>query len=128
MHILIKTRLERTSAKNSLREIAKNVETINYVYITSENGELVGVASIRDILLADPSEKIVDFMQNKIIKADILEDREKVAKKFAKYSLLALPVVEDDKKLVGIITVDDVVDIISPDVWKKRFPGIFGSQ
>lgn len=113
---------------NSLREIAKNVETINYVYITSKNGDLVGVVSLRNILLADPDEKICNFMQDEIIKADILEDREKVAQKIVKYSLLALPVVDDDKKLVGIITVDDVVDIISPDVWKKKVPGIFGSQ
>ena len=111
----------------SLREIAKNVETIYYIYVTSENGDLIGVASLRDILLADPDQKINDFMHSTVIKADILEDRDEVAQKIAKYSLLALPVVEDSIKLRGIITVDDVVDIISPVEWKKKVPKIFGS-
>ncbi len=111
----------------SLREIAKNVETIYYVYVTSKNGDLLGVASLRDILLADPDEKITDFMHTPVIKADILEDRDEVAKKIAKYSFLALPVVEDDLKLRGIITVDDVVDIISPAVGKKKVPKMFGN-
>lgn len=111
----------------SLREIAKNVETIYYVYVTSKNGDLVGVTSLRDILLADPDKTITDFMQAHIIKADILEDRDEVAQKIAKYSLLALPVVEDGTKLRGIITVDDVVDIISTDIWKKKVPRMFGN-
>ena len=111
----------------SLHEIAKKVETIYYIYIISENGDLLGVASLRDILLADPDKKITDFMHTSLIKADILEDLDEVAHKIAKYSLLAIPVVEDDKKLKGIITIDDVVDIISPDLWKKKSPKIFGS-
>jgi magnesium transporter len=111
----------------SLHEIAKNVETIYYIYVTSKNGDLLGVSSLRDILLADPDKKISDSMNTLLIKADILEDLDKVAHKIAKYSLLAIPVVEDDKKLKGIITVDDVIDIISPDLWKKKSPKIFGS-
>ena len=58
----------------SLREIAKNVETIYYIYITSKNGDLLGVASLRDILLADPDKKITDFMHTTVIKSDILEN------------------------------------------------------
>jgi CBS domain-containing protein/sporulation protein YlmC with PRC-barrel domain len=110
----------------SLHEIAKKVETIYYIYITS-NGDLLGVVSLRDILLADPDTKINDFMHTLLIKADVLEDLDEVAHKIAKYSLLAIPVVENDTKLKGIITVDDVVDIISPDLWKKKSPKIFGS-
>ena len=111
----------------SLHEIAKKVETIYYIYITSKNGDLLGVASLRDILLADPDKKIKDFMHTILIKADISEDLDEVAHKIAKYSLLAIPVVENNTKLKGIITVDDVVDIISPEVWKKKSPKIFGS-
>jgi magnesium transporter len=111
----------------SLRELAENVETIYYIYVTSKNGDLLGVASLRDILLADPDKKIMDFMHTLLIKADILEDLDEVAHKIAKYSLLAIPVVEDDTKLKGIITVDDVIDIISPEVWKKKSPKIFGN-
>jgi magnesium transporter len=110
----------------SLHEIAKNVETIYYIYVTSKNGDLLGVASLRDILSADPDKKIMNFMQTLLIKVDILEDIDEVAYKIAKYSLLAIPVVEDDTKLKGIITVDDVIDIISPEIWKKKSPKIFG--
>jgi magnesium transporter len=110
----------------SLREIAKDVETIYYVYITSKNGDLVGVTSLRDILLADPDKKITNFMHTHIIKADILENQEMVAQKIAKYNLLALPVVEDENKLRGIITVDDAIDIVLPVAWKKRVPRMFG--
>ncbi len=110
----------------SLREIAKDVETIYYVYVTSKKGDLVGVTSLRDILVADPDKKITDFMHTHIIKADILEDQEQVAQKIAKYNLLALPVVEDENKLRGIITVDDAIDIVLPVAWKKRVPRMFG--
>jgi magnesium transporter len=110
----------------SLREIAKDVETIYYVYIVSKNGDLVGVTSLRDILLADPDKKITDVMHTHIIKVDILEDQEDIAQKIAKYNLLALPVVEDENKLRGIITVDDAIDIVLPVAWKKRVPRMFG--
>ncbi len=111
----------------TLRKIAKDAETIYYVYITSKNGELVGVASLRDILIADPDEKISDFMETNIIKVDILENRKKVAAKIVKYNLLVIPVIENKTKLMGIITINDVEDIISPVIRKRKVPGMFGS-
>lgn len=108
-----------------LREIAKDVETIYYVYIVSKDGELTGVVSLRDILLADTDKKISEVMITPVISADILEDQEEVAQKIAKYNLLALPVVEDENKLKGIITVDDAIDIVLPVAWKKRVPRMF---
>lgn len=110
----------------SLHKQAADVETIYYVYITNKNGDLVGVVSLRDIFLADPDEKISDFMHTHVIKADVMEDQEEVAKKIAKYNLLALPVVENNQKLKGIITVDDAIDIVLPVAWKKRVPRMFG--
>ena len=65
-------------------------------------------------------------MHTHIIKADIHEDQEEVAQKIAKYNLLALPVVENEQKLKGIITVDDAMDIVLPVAWKKRVPRMFG--
>jgi CBS domain-containing protein/sporulation protein YlmC with PRC-barrel domain len=109
----------------SLREIAENVETIYYVYVTSKEGELTGVVSLRDILLSDPDEKISEVMQTPVITADILEDQQLIAQKIAKYNLLALPVVEDENRLKGIITVDDAIDIVLPVAWKKRVPRMF---
>ncbi|MCK9150507.1 magnesium transporter MgtE N-terminal domain-containing protein [Methanobacterium alcaliphilum] len=111
---------------DSLRDIAKGVETIYYIYVLSKNGDLVGVTSLRDILLADPQSNISDFMHTHIIKADVLSDQHDVAQQIAKYNLIALPVVENETKLKGIITVDDAIDIVLPTAWKKRVPRMFG--
>ncbi len=108
-----------------LREIAKDVETIYYVYVVSKDGDLTGVVSLRDILLADTDKKISEVMQTPVITVDIMEDQEEVAQKIAKYNLLALPVVEDENRLKGIVTVDDAIDIVLPVAWKKRVPRMF---
>ncbi len=110
----------------SLRQVAQDVETIYYVYVVSKAGDLVGVASLRDILVSEPDRNIADFMHTHIIKADVMEDQHEVAQKIAKYNLLALPVVENETKLKGIITVDDAIDIVLPIAWKKRVPRMFG--
>ncbi len=111
---------------NSLRKMADNVETIYYVYIISKKGDLVGVISLRDILLSDPDSKVSEIMHTHIIKADVMEDQHQIAQKIAKYNLIALPVVEEEDKLRGIITVDDAIDIVLPTAWKKRVPRMFG--
>ncbi|NYB27363.1 MAG: CBS domain-containing protein [Methanobacteriaceae archaeon] len=108
-----------------LREIAKDVETIYYVYVISKDGELTGVISLRDILLTDDDKKISEIMHTPVITVDILEEEEEVAQKIAKYNLLALPVVEDENRLKGIVTVDDAIDIVLPVAWKKRVPRMF---
>ena len=109
----------------SLREIAKDVETIYYVYVTSKNGDLVGVISLRDILLADPDKKITDFMHTHIIKADINENQVVVAQKIAKYNLLALPVVEDEQKL-KVVRLMMLWILFCLSLGRKKFPRMFG--
>jgi magnesium transporter len=111
---------------DSLRKMAKDVETIYYIYVLSKDGYLVGVISLRDILLSDPNKKVSDFMNTDVIKADVMEEQHEVAQIIAKYNLIALPVVEKEHKLRGIITVDDAMDIILPTAWKKRVPRMFG--
>jgi magnesium transporter len=110
----------------ALRKMAEDVETIYYVYVISKKGDLVGVISLRDLLLSDPDSKVSEFMHTHIIKADVMEDQHEVAQTIAKYNLIALPVVEDETKLRGIITVDDAIDIVLPTAWKKRVPRMFG--
>lgn len=110
----------------SLRNMAKDVETIYYVYVISKKGDLVGVLSLRDLLVSDPDINVSEFMHTHIIKADVMEDQHEVAQTIAKYNLIALPVVEDETKLRGIITVDDAIDIVLPTAWKKRVPRMFG--
>lgn len=111
---------------DSLREIAKDVETIYYIYVVSHDGDLVGVTSIRDILLVNPETPVSEFMHTNIIKVNVMEDQHDVAQQIAKYNLIALPVVENENKLRGIVTVDDAIDIVLPTAWKKRVPRMFG--
>jgi magnesium transporter len=113
-------------AIDEVRKVAKEVETIYYIYVTSDGVNLVGVTSLREILLAPPEQKLSEFMHKNIIKVDVLEDQREVAQKIAKYNLLALPVVEENKKIKGIITVDDAIDIVLPTAWKKKVPKMFG--
>ena len=111
---------------NSLRHMAEDVETIYYVYVISKRRDLVGVISLRDLLLSEPNRNVSEIMHTHIIKADVMEDQHEVAQKIAKYNLIALPVVEEETKLRGIITVDDAIDIVLPTAWKKRVPRMFG--
>jgi Mg/Co/Ni transporter MgtE len=110
---------------NFLREVGPDVETIYYIYVKSKSGDLVGVMTLRELLLADPTKKISEFMIRDVINADVMEDQYEVAKKIAKYNLLALPVVENEKNIRGIITVDDAIDIVLPTAWKKKVPRMF---
>ncbi len=122
----VNDRLTAQEIMDSLREIAKDVETIYYIYVVSNEGDLVGVTSVRDILLVDPETPVTEFMHTNIIKVNVMEDQHDVAQQIAKYNLIALPVVENENKLRGIVTVDDAIDIVLPTAWKKRVPRMFG--
>lgn len=111
---------------NRLRKIAEDVESIYYIYVISKTKDLVGVISLRELLLAKPEQKIIEFMHREIIAVDVMEDQHEVAKKIAKYNLLAVPVVKNENKLKGVVTVDDAIDIVLPTAWKKRVPRMFG--
>jgi magnesium transporter len=111
---------------NELRKMAREVESIYYIYVLSNSNELVGVISLRELLLADPEQKITEFMHRDIISVDVMEEEHDVAKKIAKYNLLAVPVVKNENKLKGVVTVDDAIDIVLPTAWKKHVPRMFG--
>ena len=122
----VKEGLTARETLNALRKMAKEVESIYYIYILSNFNSLVGVISLRELLLADPEQKIVEVMHRDIISVDVMEEEHDVAKKIAKYNLLALPVVKDENKIQGVVTVDDAIDIVLPTAWKKHVPRMFG--
>ncbi len=124
--IAVHAGLTAQQAIEEIRTTAKDVETIYYIYIITADGTLVGVISLRDLLLARPEEKLAVFMHTDLFTVNLLDDQRDVAKKIAKYNLLALPVVDDEKRLKGIVTVDDAIDIVLPTAWKKRVPKMFG--
>lgn len=98
-----------------IRRIGKDVETINVLYVTNKERVLIGVLSIRELLLADPEDVIDDLMETNIVSVETNCDQEEIALEFKKYDFLSLPVVDKEKRLVGIVTIDDVVDIMSEE-------------
>jgi len=99
-----------------IKEKEKLAETISYCYITNEQHILVGCVYMKSILVAPSNTLISDIMQKDVVSVQCDEDQEEVAKIFSKYDLLVLPVVNDQHRLLGIITIDDVYDIIQDEV------------
>lgn len=95
-----------------LREIAAEAETVYYVYVINVKNKLVGVISLRELIMADPQAPVRSIMQTNVISVHALTDQEEVARMVTKYGLLAIPVVDDDGSLLGIVTVDDIIDVI----------------
>lgn len=124
--IAVSAGLTAQQAIEEIRTAAEDVETVYYIYIIATDETLAGVISLRDLLLARPEEQLAAFMHTDLITVHVRDDQRDVAKKIAKYNLLALPVVDDERKLKGIVTVDDAIDIVLPTAWKKRVPKMFG--
>lgn len=109
---------ENTTVSASLKRIKKlgeNVETINVMYIVDQSRVLKGVVTIKDILLADEDDKIGDIMDDNVVYAETSTDREEIARLFKQYDYLALPIVDKEKRLVGIVTIDDIVNVIEEE-------------
>jgi magnesium transporter len=110
-----------------LRVTAPEIDVIHYVLVVTDlaTEQLVGLLTLRDIILADPAKPAGEFMQRDMVVARVDDDQEYAAKLIAKYNLFALPVIDDEGHLKGIVTVDDAIDIILPTAWKKRLPRLF---
>jgi magnesium transporter len=111
-----------------LRELEPDAETIYYVYVVDDDERLVGVLSLRDLIVASPDAPILDAMIKEPVAVGVLADQDEVAEVVAHYNLLAVPVVEDDGRLVGIVTVDDAIDAVLPTAWKRRLPRLFARK
>lgn len=105
-HITVSEAIDR------LRLQAPDKETIYYIFVLDEGRKLQGVVSLRELILAPRYQHIRDLMERAPIKVHVNDDREKVAQELARYDLLAIPVVDDDNRLVGIVTHDDVIDVV----------------
>ncbi len=95
-----------------LREKGEEAETIYYVYVVDRDGHLSGVLSLRDLLRAPTDQVVGRLMMRDVITAEVDEDQEVAAERLTRYNLLALPVVDSDHTLKGIVTVDDAIDVI----------------
>ena len=98
-----------------IRRIGGEMETINTLYVTDPQRKLLGVLSVRDLLLAEEEDLIEDLMDTDLIWATTMDDKEEVAQALSRYDFLAMPVVDKENRLVGIITVDDAMDVIEEE-------------
>ncbi|WP_409304677.1 magnesium transporter [Peribacillus sp. SCS-155] len=103
------------SAMYILKKEAPQAETIYYIYVVDEDNKLVGVMSLRDLIIADDEVMISEIMHDRIVSASVSEDQEEVARKMRDYNLLAMPVVDFQNHLMGIITVDDIMDVMEEE-------------
>ena len=105
---------EDTTAREaiqSLQEEHQDVEMPFYLYVVDEYGKLTGVCSLRQLVVVPPNKQLKEFMSTDVFSVQTDMDQEEVAKLVARYDILAVPVVDESNKLVGIVTVDDVIDI-----------------
>ncbi|KIL72908.1 magnesium transporter [Bacillus badius] len=99
-------------AVDKLKTFAEFAETINYLYVIDAQKKLVGVVSYRDLLLADANDKVNEVMYGRVISVSVYTDQEEVARLIERYDFLAIPVVDDHDMLVGIVTFDDIIDVV----------------
>lgn len=98
-----------------LREEAPDAETVYYIFVTDHQERLVGVISLRELIVSKPDQLIEEIMNPNVISVSIDDDQEEVARDVSKYDLLAIPVIDDEHTLLGIITVDDVIDVLEDE-------------
>ncbi|MCX6070996.1 MAG: CBS domain-containing protein [Chloroflexi bacterium] len=108
-----------------LRQQASPDETINYIYVTNPESQLMGVFSLQDLVLVPPKTPVSDFMHHKYVSVLPLDSQDKVAQLISKYNLSAIPVIDEQTHLKGIVTADDALDKILPTKWKKRLPRLY---
>lgn len=112
--------LTAAQAIDRLRELQPDPELAYYLYVVDAQGRLDGVISLRDLVVAQPTKTLAEVMDPHVLKVEATTPKEDVAALIAKYDLLALPVIDARNKLLGTVTVDDVVEIMLPRGWKKR--------
>ncbi|MDE6506720.1 MAG: magnesium transporter, partial [Eubacterium sp.] len=98
-----------------IRRTGLDKETIYTCYVTDASRHLIGVTTVKELLLSDSDDVIEDFMETNVISINTLDDQETATRTLSKYDFLALPVVDMENRLVGIITVDDAIDVIQEE-------------
>ena len=111
----LKENLTVANAIERIRNVGVDSETINICYVLDSRRTLIGTVALRYLLLSDADEIIGDIMNENVISINTMMDQEEVARQFQKYDFTAMPVVDQENRLVGIITVDDIVDILTQE-------------
>ena len=98
-----------------IRRTGVDKETIYTCYVNDENNKLIGITTVKDLLLANDDDEVRDMMEENVIAVHTLDDQEQVAQMFSNYDFLALPVVDNEQRIVGIVTIDDAIDVIQEE-------------
>ena len=111
-----------------LREMAETPNMIYYLYVVEEENswKLLGVIALRSLILADPLMPLAEVMRTEFQQTHASEPAKDVAQRIAEYNLLALPVIDESGDILGIVTVDDAMEILLPKDWRQRLPRLFG--
>jgi CBS domain-containing protein/sporulation protein YlmC with PRC-barrel domain len=98
---------------------------MTYLYVVDAEERLVGVVSLRDLVVAAPDDVMTSIMEDDLVVVAVDVDEEEVGRIMTKYDLLAIPVVDEERRLLGIVTLDDALEAVVPDDWKQRLPRIY---
>lgn len=124
-YITLPPDINASEAIRRIRKLSNEVETFFYIYVVDRKQKLLGVFSLKDLILAKPTCLVKDFMNKKPIIVSLDTKQDEVAQIIAKYDLLAVPVIDENRVLHGIVTSDDALDKIIPTSWKKRLPRFY---
>ncbi len=113
--IVLRPDMTAEMAIKRIRRTGVDKETIYTCYVTDNNNKLIGISTVKDLLLADDDDFVKDMMEENVISVNTLDDQEQVAQMFSNYNFLALPVVDNENRLVGIVTIDDAIDVIQEE-------------
>ena len=112
----LKENMTVEKAIEKIRKVGDDVESIYVCYVLTLTRKLIGIVSLKDLIMADKVTLVKDIMDKNFIKVSTLEEQEEVAKKFDKYDEISLPVVDNEDRLVGIVTVDDAMDVMHEEM------------
>lgn len=107
------------------QRFAAELDDVHYIYVTDANERLLGVLSLWDLVVAPPQARLADCMEKKVIRVQVDQDAKEAARLMARYNLLAIPVVDEQERLLGIVTVDDAMDLILPASWRQQLPRMY---
>ena len=113
--ILLRPDMTAEMAIKRIRRTGVDKETIYTCYVNDENNKLIGITTVKDLLLANDDDYVRDLMEENVISVHTLDDQEQVAQMFSNYDFLALPVVDKEQRIVGIVTIDDAIDVIQEE-------------
>ena len=111
-YVHLRQGMTAAEALNHLRQVDEEVETVNDLYVLDPQKHLVGVLSLRELLRQSPTTRVEEFMETEVVSVTPEVDQEFVARTVARYNFLAIPVVDETQVLLGIITVDDIIDVL----------------